>query len=727
MRTLSLALALGQVSFSTFALAATLPPAPVFPRGNSTDVIQGVAVRDPYRGLEDGDDPEVKAWSDAENARTRAYLDAVPGRAAVSSKLSRLIKAASPSFFKLEARGTRIFAIYEDPAKQQPWLVVMNAAADPKTRLSVVDPNAIDPGGHTALDWYVPSPDGSRVAVSLSRNGSEDGTLHIYDVATAKEIEAPITRVQYPTGGGSLAWTADGGGFWYTRYPGQETPEAERHFNMAVFFHRLGSDPSSDPLVLSAKDGLPRTGEVFLDNRQGGKAALASVQLGDGGQWQQYVLTEGHPPLKVANYDDRIIAGAIARDGTLYGLSRKNAPMGKVLKLSAPYTGGFAGAKTIIAPLSTAAVVDGGSFGSPLSVTVSHLFVTRIAGGPVEVSVYDRSGGHQAKLPTPAVAAVNEVDALPDGDALYSVGTFVDPPYFMRWSASSGKAHRSALAMTSPVSYADATVTRVFATSKDGTKVPLNIIARKGTRLDGHNPVLLYGYGGYGVNMTPSFSGGFRRLWLDAGGVYVLANIRGGGEYGDDWHRNGALTKKQNVFDDFAAAGETLMKLGYTGHDQLALLGGSNGGLLMGAMITQHPGLARAVVSAVGIYDMTRVELDPNGAFNITEFGTVKDPEQFKALYAYSPYHHVRADVRYPAVLMMTGANDGRVNPLHSRKFAAELQAAQADPNRPILLRTSQTSGHGIGSSLDEAISQATDEAMFLLDQLGMSVDAAAR
>lgn len=723
MRSKHLVLSFALLSSASFG--STLPPAPVFPAGNTVDVIQGTPVKDPYRALENADDPKVKAWSDAENVRTRAYLDALPGRAAVSAKLMRLIKNASPFYGRLQARGPRIFAIYEDPAKQQPWLVTLAASGDPATRTSLIDPNVLDPAGHIAIDWYVASQDGSKVAVSLSSNGSEDGTLHIYDVATAKEIDAPISRVQYPTGGGAVAWSADGKGFWYTRYPGEDAPEAERHFNMAVYFHRLGEPTTSDTLVLSAMDGLPRTGEVFLDDRDGGAAVLASVQLGDGGQWQQYVLREGKPALQIAHYEDRIVAGAIAKDGTVYGLSRKDAPTGKLLKLAAPYTGGFAAAKTIIAPKTDSAIVDGGEFGSPLAVNADHLFVTRIAGGPVEVGVYDRDGGHATTLPTPPVAAVNEVEPLPNGDVLYSVMTFLDPPGFMRWSAASGRAEKTALVMTSPVSYADASVTRVFATSKDGTKIPLNIIAKKGTKLDGSNPVLLYGYGGYGVNMTPSFSGGFRRVWLDAGGIYVLANIRGGGEYGDAWHQNGALTHKQNVFDDFTAAGETMISLGYTKPDHLALLGGSNGGLLMGAMITQHPALARAVVSAVGIYDMTRVELDPNGAFNVTEFGTVKDPAQFKALYGYSPYHHVTPGTRYPAVLMMTGANDGRVNPLHSRKFAAALQAAQTDPDHPILLRTSQTSGHGIGSSLDETIGQLTDQTMFLLDQLGMSPAAA--
>jgi prolyl oligopeptidase len=263
-------------------------------------------------------------------------------------------------------------------------------------------------------------------------------------------------------------------------------------------------------------------------------------------------------------------------------------------------------------------------------------------------------------------------------------------------------------------------VVREFAASKDGTKVPVNIVRKKGTKLDGKNPALLYGYGGYGISQTPRFLGATWRLWLDAGGVYAVANIRGGAEYGERWHTEGMLTRKQNVFDDFAAAGQHLIDAKYTSHDQLALLGGSNGGLLMGAVLTQHPDLARVVVSAVGIYDMLRVELDPNGSFNVTEFGTVKDVAQFKALYGYSPYHHVQKATAYPAVLMLTGATDPRVNPLQSRKFTAALQAATSAKDHPILLRTNKTSGHGIGSSLDERIAEQTDELTFLFDQLEM-------
>jgi prolyl oligopeptidase len=277
---------------------------------------------------------------------------------------------------------------------------------------------------------------------------------------------------------------------------------------------------------------------------------------------------------------------------------------------------------------------------------------------------------------------------------------------------------KTALVGSSPVSFGDIEVTREFAPAKDGTKIPLNIVRKKGTKLDGQNPTLLYGYGGYGVSMSPNFDF-TRRLWFDRGGIFVVANIRGGGEFGEQWHKAGNLTKKQTVFDDFTAAAEYLIKQKYTRPEKLAIQGGSNGGLLMGAMITQHPDLMRAVVSQVGIYDMLRVELAPNGEFNVTEFGTVKDPEQFKALYAYSPYHHVVDGTKYPAILMPTGANDGRVAPYHSRKMIARLDEANKS-TKPILLRTSTSAGHGIGTALSERIKQIADIDAFLFAQLDM-------
>jgi len=278
---------------------------------------------------------------------------------------------------------------------------------------------------------------------------------------------------------------------------------------------------------------------------------------------------------------------------------------------------------------------------------------------------------------------------------------------------------RTALFRTSPADFGDVEVLRAFATSRDGTQVPMSIIRRKGTRLDGRNPTMLVGYGGYGFSMVPYFAA-IRRVWLDQGGVYAIANLRGGGEYGEEWHLAGNLTRKQNVFDDFIACARWLIDHGYTNATRLSALGASNGGLLMGAALTQHPELFRAIVSYSGDYDMLRFELSPNGAFNVTEFGSVKDPEQFRAIHAYSPYHHVVDGTRYPAVLLSAGENDGRVDPANSRKMAARLQEATTS-GLPILLWTSPSAGHGFGTALDEEIADLTDRFAFLFAELGVA------
>jgi prolyl oligopeptidase len=293
------------------------------------------------------------------------------------------------------------------------------------------------------------------------------------------------------------------------------------------------------------------------------------------------------------------------------------------------------------------------------------------------------------------------------------------PPAWYRFDPGDEEPVKTALVVTSPADFGNVEVTRAFATSKDGTQVPLNIIHRKGIALDGTNPTILYGYGGFGISLTPTFSVR-RRLWMDYGGVFVIANLRGGGEYGEDWHLAGNLTRKQNVFDDFIASAEYLIGTGYTQPAKLAIEGRSNGGLLMGAALTQRPDLFRAVIAHVGVYDMLRLELEPNGAFNVTEFGTVRNREHFEALYAYSPFHRVVDGTAYPAVMILTGENDGRVNPANSRRLAARLQAATSS-DRPVLLRTSVSAGHGMGTALNERIAQDTDVFSFLIDQLGIA------
>lgn len=703
------------------ALSGDLPPPPATATDSAIELIHGVRVADPYRWLENADDPKVVAWSDAQNARTRSYLDGLASHGPLAVELKRLYTTTSPYYYNLVARGEHVFAVYRDPKQQQPIIVALNAAAEPASRITVLDPNVLDAKGLTAFDWFVPSPDGTRIAVSLSENGSEDGTLHVYDVASGKEIDTPIDRVQYATAGGSLAWTSDSRGFWYTRYPGPERSESERHFHLQVYLHRLGAPVGGDPIALGAKHGLERISEIVLKNAVGQSAVLASVGRGDGGQFAYFVLTEGKPPVEVSSYEDQIVSATLGPDGVLYGVSRAGALNGKVVKLPPPFKrAGLAHAPVII-PESTVSILTAaiGAGGNP-TVAGDRLYLRYINGGPTEVRLFDLAGAPHGLLPLPPISSNGEILALNSGAVLFDVDSYLVPAHYERFDPATNRAVATELKQASSVTFDDAEVVRESATSKDGTSIPINIIRKKGTRLDGTNPTLLYGYGGYGISETPYFLGPTWRVWLDAGGVFALANIRGGSEFGERWHREGMLTKKQNVFDDFAAAAEHLVSAHYTEHARLAFLGGSNGGLLMGALITQHPDLPRAVVSAVGIYDMLRVELDPNGSFNTTEFGTVKSAAEFKALYAYSPYHNVRNRTAYPAVLMLTGATDARVNPMQSRKFTAALQAASSS-DYPLLLRTNKTSGHGIGSALDETIAERSDILAFLFDQLGMS------
>jgi len=723
----SLALAAILIARPAGAADPSAPPTPVKP---ASDSYHGVSVTDPYRWLEDAGDPAVKDWSGAQNTRTRAYLDGLAVRAPIKAELTRLISTTSPSFYGLKRGGGTIFAMLNQPPQQQPMLVTMPLSADPGAARVVIDPNAINAKGTTAIDWFVPSPDGGLVAVSLSEGGSEDGTLHIVDAATGTDVDAPIAGVQYPTAGGSMAWAADGKSFWYTRYP-TGGPAEDQHFYQHVHYHTIGTPASADPDLLGKDIPNPKISEIQLDDAFDPGHPIAIIENGDSGHYVVYAL-KGDGFVQVAGYDDQIIAATRGPDQALYMVSRSGAPHSKILKLAAGVFD-LREAKVIVPEDdgTIAAISEDDTL--PFAIAGDQLYVKKLVGGPSVVNVYTLGGKKLGSLPVPAVAAVDQVVPAGKDSVLFSVSTYLRPPYFARYDALTGKAEETKLAETSPVNFDDAEVAREFAISKDGTKIPVNIIRRKDwlrtQRADPNpegRPVLLYGYGGHGISMTPRFLGAERRVWLDGGGVYAIANIRGGGEYGEDWHRGGALTHKQNVFDDFFAAAQYMTKSGYTTPKRLAIMGGSNGGLLMGAELTQHPGTFRTVVAQVGIYDMLRVELDPNGAFNTTEFGTVTDPAQFQALYAYSPYHHVTDGAAYPSVLFMTGANDGRVNPLQSRKMAARLQAATSS-GQPIYLRTSADSGHGHGSALSVRIDLASDYLAFLYDQLGMSLPAATR
>ncbi|HEY3267929.1 MAG TPA: prolyl oligopeptidase family serine peptidase [Armatimonadota bacterium] len=708
MRTLATLAALAGATAMT--VQAAIPPAPETPKKPVTNTYHGVAVVDDYRWLEKPGDPAVRKWTDAQNAHTRAFLDAIPARAAIAARLKAIQSAKSASYYSLARRGPTLFAMKHQPPKQQDFLVTLASTESTASERVVVDPNAIDAKGGTAIDFFVPSRDGKRVAVCMSKDGSEDGTVTVFEVATGKPTGDDIPRVNYPTGGGSVAWKGDGSGFFYTRYPaeGEREPE-ELHFHQEVWFHHLGQPLSEDAYALGGD--FPRIAETELRASDDGQYILATVSNGDGGEYAHYVLNPSGWWAQFSSFEDGITQAAFGPDNTLYLLSHKDAPKGKVLRVLLPATD--LSDATLVIEQGPDAIMD-------VTPTANRLYVTYVSGGPSALKAFDLSGKPIGPVGTLPVSSVGGVIAMGNDTILFRNASFTQPPAWYRYGASTPKPVRTALFRRSPVTFDDVDVTRAFAVSKDGTKVPMTIVMKKGTALNGANPTLLTAYGGYGVIEAPSYDPNLR-VWLDAGGVFVDANLRGGGEYGEEWHRAGYLTKKQNVFDDFLAAAQYLIQKKITSPAKLAIEGGSNGGLLMGAAFTQRPELFRAVVSHVGVYDVLREELTPNGAFNTTEFGTVADPDQFKAMYAYSPYHAVKDGAQYPAILLPAGENDGRVDPSNSRKMAARLQASGT--KRPVLLRTSATSGHGIGMALDESIALDADVYAFLFQELGMTAE----
>jgi len=694
------------LSFTSTALAQQpFPPSAKHPVTND---YHGVTVVDDYQWLEDVNDPAVKQWVATQNQFSRPWLEKLPARAELAKQIKTIFSNEPVRYYRFR-QSKMFFAMKFAPPKNQPLLVMMKSADDLASEKTILDLNMLNPRGTTAIDFYVPSIDGRFVAVSLSEGGSEDGSVHIYETATGKELGDVIPRVNFATAGGSVAWNKDGTGFYYTRYPqGSERPKEDINFYQQVYFHKLRTSPSADTYVIGKE--FPRIAEIELSTTTDASYIVAGVKNGDGGEVAHYLLSPDGKWTQVTTFADQVTTTEFGVDGKLYLLSLKGAPRGKLLAvpLSNPK---LALARTIIPEGSV--TING------VLPTQTRLYVTEMIGGPSEVRVFDLNGKPQMAIPTPPVSSVFAYLRLSGDEILFGSESYIEPFSWNRFDPITKKITRTRLAAASSISLSDAEVRREFATSRDGTKVPLNIIMRKGTKLDGQNPTLMYGYGGYSINETPFFSP-VNRVWLDAGGIYVDTNIRGGGEFGDEWHRAGNLTRKQNVFDDFAACAQYLIEKKYTSPAKLAIEGGSNGGLLMGAALTQHPELFRAVVSFVGIYDMLRVELSPNGTFNITEFGTVKDLDQFKALYAYSPYHHVIDNTKYPAVLFITGDNDGRVDPMQSRKMTARLQAATRS-GLPVLLRTNADTGHGIGTGLDERIAQEADVFAFLFAELGIN------
>jgi prolyl oligopeptidase len=666
----------------------------------------GTTVRDDYQWMEDWSDSSLRSWVAAQNAYTRGVLDQLPSRAAIRDRVAELSRSIAPDYTALVYRGGTLFALKDQPPRNQPLLVTLASTDDLSSERVLVDPNAMDSTGSVTIDFFVPSLDGSKVAVSLSRGGTESGDVHIVDVATGREQPDVLPRVNGGTAGGSVAWTADGSGLFYTRYPSAGERRAEDlDFYQQAWFHGLGTPRSGDTCLLGKE--LPKIAEIEFKSSDDGRYICIPVRNGDGGEIGWWLRAPDGTLKQVAGFQDRVVAAEFGGDGLLL-LSRATSANGEVLRvpLGAP---ALANAKSIV-PASGTAIDD-------IHVAGARLYVVDILGGPNEMRVFALDGKSLGKIPLPPMSSVDGFARFVGEQCLVRSESFTEPGHWLRYDPASRRLSPTALALKSPADFSDVEVKREFATSRDGTRVPISILVRKGVALDGTAPLLLYGYGGYGISQRPDFRAS-RKLWLEQGCIYAVAHIRGGREYGDAWHEAGKLTHKQNVFDDFAACAQALVDRHYTSTNRLAIIGGSNGGLLMGAELTQHPDLYRVVVSQVGVYDMLRAERSPNGTFNTTEYGTVRDSAQFQALLGYSPYHNVHDRTSYPSTLLLTGANDPRVAPSNSFKFAARLQASGTQ--RPVLLRTSMTTGH-VGTPLNARNEEYADIYSFIFSELGVA------
>ncbi len=677
-----------------------MPNYPPTPTTDAVESLHGETIPDPYRWLEDGESLDTRAWTEAQNALTRSYLDAAPGRARLRARLDQLL-AIGAIGVPTPARG-RYFYQRRDGRQNQPVLYLREGVhGEDRT---VVDPNALDPGGTVALDWYYPSDDGRLLAYGLSENGSEQSVLHVLEVdsGVARPDRIPHTRAA------DLAWLPDATGFYYTRYPAPgDAPEGEEHYHRAVHFHRLGSDPAGDPLVFkpAEKEHWPGVG-ISPDGRW---LVIGVARTFDQTDLYLQDRRSGAPPVAVAKDLPASFEGEVAH-GRLFMRTNLEAPTYRLYTVD-PERPGREHWREIVPPRADA-VLEG------VRVSARHLALSYLERASSRLRLADHRGGGLREVALPAIGSLFGAGAEWDGSELfYGFSSYTVPPGVYRVDLETGAAElwRGVEADVDPGRYE---VGQVWFRSRDGTEVSMFLVHRAGLRRDGTSPAYLTGYGGFNISMTPAFSRSLL-LWLESGGVVAIPNIRGGGEYGERWHQEGMLGRKQNSFDDFIAAAEWLIAQGYTTSARLAAAGGSNGGLLMGAVLTQRPELFRAVVVQVPLLDMLRYHRFLIARLWIPEYGSAEDPAQFPWLRAYSPYHHVRDGVAYPAVLLATAESDTRVDPMHARKMAARLQAATSS-SRPVLLRLESRAGHGAGKPLNKVLEELTDTWAFVFSELGV-------
>ncbi len=671
--------------------AAVAAPPPT-PRDSVVTVMHGVTVHDPYRWLEDAKSPKVGAWIDAQNA----YADSVMGRftdaAAITRRVRQLAITSTQQYAPLLVHGT-LFFMREKPPQPQPVLVAQ-AWPDGAQRV-LVDTNAA--GGHVAIQEVWPSPSGRYVAYGTSANGSEATTIHVVNAVTGKILPDALADAGGGTTGPNVAWDADERGLTYGRLPHGS------QFGISLYHHVLGTAQSGDRPEFG--QGLSPIAEYVLLTSADAKEVAALVQFGDATPFYVYLRSHG-TWRKVFGPDEGVTTGAFDGDRLLLAAFGKS-DHGRIVAVSPD------GKVSTLVPEQKTWVMSG------VSPIQGGFLVTQLWGPDWRVDQYASDGRFVRRVPLRrtgiGIDAIASDASSPSAIVAYSGWSI--PSRWVRYDARSGAVRTVFAVRPSDPSYANIRAYRVTAVSKDGTRIPVTVLALKSTPKRSDDAAILTAYGGFDIPTAPHFLG-TDIAWLERGGVLAVANIRGGNEFGEVWHHEGRLTDKQNVFDDFAAAAQALITAGWTSPRHLGIVGGSNGGLLMGAELVQHPQLYRAVVSFVGIYDTLRHELWPNGRYNVKEYGTVENAAQFRALYAYSPYYNVRPRTQYPAVLLETGENDPRVAPWQSRKFAAALQAATTS-SLPILLLTRRAAGHGnIGASFSQRVGNAAATLIFFENEL---------
>ena len=670
------------------------------------DTLHGVKVADPYRWLEDEKAAEVQGWMKAQDAFAREHLGRLPGREALARRFAELYyyDAVSPP----AVRGNRFF--FSRKHKDKEKSVVYWREGEQGEEKVLLDPNTWSPDGTVSLGTWAPSWDGKKLAFARRPNAADEAILHVLDVDTGTWSEVDVIEgAKYA----SVDWTPDGTAFYYEWLPTDPSiPVSERPGYTEFRLHRLGTDPKTDTVV------HPRTGDpkTFLDGElsRDGKYLFIYVIRG----WSEndvYWKRVGEKDFRLLAKGQGAKYGVFSWQDQFYIVTDEGAPRQRVFKAS-PEKPERAAWKELV-PEDPKGTLEG------VNLVGGHLALNYLKDVVNELRVVTLEGKPVRTVALPGVGVASSLLGREDRDDAYFIfDALTSPPQVYKTSVSTGKTALWAR-VELPIQPERFKVRQVFYPSKDGTQVPLFLVHRKDLKQDGTNPTLLNGYGGFNISMQPSFRASIYP-WLEAGGVYALVALRGGGEYGKEWHEAGRLHRKQNVFDDFHAAAEYLVREGYTRPEKLAITGGSNGGLLVGAAMTQRPELYGAVVCAVPLLDMVRYHLFGSGRTWIPEYGTAEQAADFPVLHAYSPYHHVRAGVRYPPLLMLAADHDDRVDPMHARKFVAAVQAAS--PSSLSLLRIESNAGHGGADQVAKAIESSADTYAFLFEVLGVRAGAPA-